>query len=337
MGASKSRQSRDLRKRRPAVHYRKQKCRMDAELLVAAQDGDIERIDRCMDLGADVNARDPHGQTPLMYASTRRYTRCVERLVHTWAADVNAESVEGADIVSALMYAAEKGHHQCMDILIQAGADVNAGVNCKPLMMATVAFQYESMRKLIHAGADVNTTNNSGMTALLLACKRSLPCCVKLLIQQGANVNIRDKLGTSPLISIVVSRVNYAELLCLDLLLRAGAHVNKTNRSGKNALTLHFTGTEPVNRRAVLLLLVAGERLHTRRKAGFRLTWDENYSHVEIPDHLLYKKNLLDLKHVCRDVIRKHMLKVSSVNLFTRAPGLGLPSVLTSYILYNVS
>ena len=122
------------------MHYRKQKCRKDAELLVAAQDGDIERIDRSMDLGADVNARDSHGQTALMYASTRGYTRCVERLVHTWAADVNAESVEGADIVSALMYAAEKGHHQCMDILIQAGADVNAGVNCKPLMLATVAF-----------------------------------------------------------------------------------------------------------------------------------------------------------------------------------------------------
>ena len=322
------------------MQYGKRKYRVDAELLVAAQEADSKRIDRCMGLGADVNARDPHDQTPLMYAcnaSTRGYTQCVERLVHTWGADVNAESGEGAESVSALMYAAEKGHHRCMDILIQAGADVNAGVNCKPLMMATVAFQCESMRKLIHAGADVNTTNNYGMTALLLACKRGLPYCVELLIQEGANVNIRDRHGTSPLTSIVVSRVNHAELLCLEMLLQAGAHVNKTHRSGKNALTLHFTGTEPVNKRALLLLFAAGERLLTRRKADFPLTWDKNYSHIRNPDQLLCNRNLLGLKCICRDVIRKHMLRVSSVNLFTRAPGLGLPSVLTSYILYDVS
>ena len=138
-------------------------------------------------------------------------------------------------------------------------------------------------------------------------------------------------------LSSVVSRVSLSRLRCLELLLRAGAHVNKTNRSGKNAVTLHFTGTEPVNKQALLLLLAAGERLKTRRLAGYPLTWDKNYSHVVIPDHLMYKRNSLGLKHMCRDVIRKHLVKVSNVNLFTRAPRLGLPSVLTSYILYDVS
>ena len=325
MGPSQSRQS-----RRSDRQWRE-----DGALLAAAREGNIQRIDMWMRQGASVNTRDPNGHTLLMHASFRGHTQTVLRLVRTWGADVNAESREDMDSITALMHAAEKGHHQCMDILIQAGADVNAGVNCKPLIMATVAQQCESMRKLIQAGADVKATNKSGMTALYLACKCGLPKCVELLIQHGANVNIRDRLGTSPLICTVVSRVNLNGLRCLELLLRAGAHVNKTNQSGKNAVTLHYTGTEPVNWWALLLLITAGEKL--RRMAGYPLAWDTNYAHGELPDYILYKRNDLNLKHICRDVIRKHLLKVSNVNLFIRAPRLGLPSALTSYILYDVS
>ena len=44
----------------------------------------------------------------------------------------------------------------------------------------------------------------------------------------------------------------------------------------------------------------------------------------------------LGLKHLCREAIRKHLLQMSNVNLFVRVPLLGLPSLLTEYLLYNV-
>ena len=170
-----------------------------------------------------------------------------------------------------------------------------------------------------------------------MACRRNYAECVELLIQQGADVNISHNYLSSPLIFTVSYWVNHNTLQCLKLLLQAGAHVNRIDYREKNALTVHFTGRKPVNERVVLLLCAAGETLKVRITDGLPLRLDKNYSDVEIPNHILYKTSHLELKHMCREEIRKHLLELSPVNLFTRAPRLGFPSVLTSYILYDVS
>ena len=292
------------------------------------------RIDQLMKLGASVNTWDRLGRTPLILAANQGHVDCVESLIHSWGADVNATTWTDVEVCrTALACAAEKGYHQCTDTLIQAGADVNATVNSKPLMLATVASQCESMRKLIKAGADVNATGEDGVTCLLVACRHGYTECVELLIQQGADVNISDKEQNSPLIFTVAYWVNDNTLPCLKLLFRAGAYVNRIDNCGKNALTVHFTGSKKVNRRAVLLLLAAGETLEVRKTDSLPLSWDWNYSDVEIPDHILYKTTHLELKHMCRETIRDHLLELSPENLFTRVPGLGLPSVLTSCII----
>ena len=46
----------------------------------------------------------------------------------------------------------------------------------------------------------------------------------------------------------------------------------------------------------------------------------------------------LNLKHICRRMIRKHLLKLDRhKNLFVRIPQLGLPSIITEYLLYGMS
>ena len=55
---------------------------------------------------------------------------------------------------------------------------------------------------------------------------------------------------------------------------------------------------------------------------------------------ILFKDNLkpeLTLKHLCREAIRKHLLLMSRVNLFVRAPQLGLSSIITDYLVYDVN
>ena len=44
----------------------------------------------------------------------------------------------------------------------------------------------------------------------------------------------------------------------------------------------------------------------------------------------------MSLKHLCRKAIRKHLLKMSPVNLFVQVPQLGLPTLLQEYLLFNV-
>ena len=90
------------------------------ELLEAIMDGDIERAKSLIDAGADVNARDIDGWTPLMYAALNGHTEIVELLIES-GADVNAEDNNGQTV---LMFATRGGHTEIVEILIKAGADV---------------------------------------------------------------------------------------------------------------------------------------------------------------------------------------------------------------------
>ena len=123
--------------------------------------------------------------------------------------------------MTALIYAAENGHLQCMDNLTQAGADVNA-------------------------------MKESGYTALHWVCRYGFTECLELLIQQGADVNNVFESGFAPLRSIVVGFVDDGKVRCMQLLFQAGTHVN-VSWEGKNVITQYFTRAGRVNRRGVLL------------------------------------------------------------------------------------
>ena len=52
---------------------------------------------------------------------------------------------------------------------------------------------------LVEAGADANIKDKDGSTALLLTCFWGTEEVVRLLIKGGANVNIKDNEGRSPI------------------------------------------------------------------------------------------------------------------------------------------
>jgi ankyrin repeat protein len=76
---------------------------------------------------------------------------------------------------TALHFAALKGANDILQMLIAAGADVNAvgDVHNRPLHLAAAAEQLEAVHLLLVAGADVRVINCYGHTPLALACKGS--------------------------------------------------------------------------------------------------------------------------------------------------------------------
>ena len=69
-----------------------------------------------------------------------------------------------------------------------------------PLMHATEQGSCDVVNILIEAGADVNMCDKVGITALMIAASHGDEDCVRTLIAAGADVNQKDDQGTTALI-----------------------------------------------------------------------------------------------------------------------------------------
>ncbi|KAK4444137.1 ankyrin repeat-containing domain protein [Podospora aff. communis PSN243] len=86
-------------------------------------------------------------------------------------------------------------------------ADINRramGGNA-PIHLAAMRGDYDSIKLLLRYGADINIhSTHTGTTALHQACSQSRPAVARLLISAGADVNGRDYLGQTPLLSTAI-------------------------------------------------------------------------------------------------------------------------------------
>jgi ankyrin repeat protein len=92
------------------------------EWRAAIERADLVSLERMLDAGVDVNARDEHGQTALMNAARAGRTLVVRLLVDR-GAGLNSAAKYG---LTALMLAVVAGHVDVVRILVEAGADLQA-------------------------------------------------------------------------------------------------------------------------------------------------------------------------------------------------------------------
>ena len=95
-----------------------------------------------------------------------------------------------------MIEAGRRGDKEFVELLISAGADVNAKNNDgdTPLHFAA-SRDYKKVQMLLSAGADVNAKDKNGDTPLHRAAKNDHKEIAELLIAKGANVNARNERG----------------------------------------------------------------------------------------------------------------------------------------------
>ncbi len=87
------------------------------------------------------------------------------------------------------------------------------------------------VRFLLQRGADPNIRNKKGMTPLQLATAMGFTEGVEELIKKGASVNVSDQTGETPLIAAVHAR----NVALVRLLLEKGADPDRNDNSGRSA------------------------------------------------------------------------------------------------------
>lgn len=151
-----------------------------------------ESLSTLIKFGADINASDLNGTTPLMHAA-KRSPEAFQILLQAKGIKIDARDYRGD---TALHVAANCGNAVEVKDLIKAGADVNAAnlEGYTPLMAAANSGDVESIDLLIKAGASVNVVSKSGSTALSIAACCGYVDAVRLLIKEGANINEKNLL-----------------------------------------------------------------------------------------------------------------------------------------------
>jgi ankyrin repeat protein len=161
-------------------------------LAVACQNGgtaSAKVVEKLLNAGANPNASLPSGETVLMSASFAGNVDTVKVLLDR-GAGVNAK--EAAKGQTALMWAASQGHREVVRVLLDHGADVNARSmgQFTPLLFAARRGDIELARTLIAAGADIEAKGADGSTPLLIATFRGHVNLAKALLDSGADPNV---------------------------------------------------------------------------------------------------------------------------------------------------
>ena len=159
-------------------------------------------------------------------AAADGHVECLQELLNA-GADVNYTNKENG--YTPLMWAARYGKDGCVELLIKAGIDVNIveSHSANALMLASgYAGNIKCVELLLDAGADVNHGDWQRATALMYAASSGHEDIVTLFIQKGADVNAVTKELHDGITAIHRSATTPDGWKCIDVLAKAGADVN---------------------------------------------------------------------------------------------------------------
>jgi ankyrin repeat protein len=141
-------------------------------LMVAAENGDLNRVRRLLKRRANVNATGPAGHTALILAANEGHVEVVKILLGA-GADPNIRMYTfHAGEFSTLMSAMNRCNTdwtKIMDAMIAAGAEVNpkGAFSRSPLMYAIEKHDLVLIKALLTRGANANLKNWDGFTPLM--------------------------------------------------------------------------------------------------------------------------------------------------------------------------
>jgi ankyrin repeat domain-containing protein 50 len=188
----------------------------------------LQNPDRPWVTRVDLSLDSSHIASPVYYASLLGFDIVLHELISICQEHASEErdliNAQDGTYDNALQAASKKGHDKVVQILIDAGADVNTQTKQYDNALQAASYQgYDKIgQMLINAGANVNQSGKYD-NALLTASEKGYDKIVQMLIDAGADVNIRGKLYGNALQA--ASYRGYDKVV--QMLMDAGADVNQ--------------------------------------------------------------------------------------------------------------
>lgn len=158
-------------------------------LFSAIESGDLKTLAQILAAGANPNARNAGGESPLGFAAEKGRAAAAHLLV-AHGADVQAAD-GGLFAFTPLISAAREGHVELVDWLLGKGADAaqtDRVFGYTALLWAVKAGRPEAVRRLIANGGDANEGSH-GETPVWLAAREGRTAMLALLIELGAGID----------------------------------------------------------------------------------------------------------------------------------------------------
>ena len=214
-----------------------------------------------------------------------------------------------------LTLAIKNNQSKCVELLLEAGAASSDADTITPLMLAIKSNQPKYVDLLLEAGAASSDSEN----CLLMWCaSNGYDSFLEYLVKSGADVN-RPLKHRIPLAEAAFEN----NVSCAKLPLKAGADVKVQWK--------YYAKCRKLPSREMTLLLYAAGILF-----DIIVCVKPNIPHSQ--DILQEIRNETDLMSLCRETIRRQIVcKNEGSNLFIKVPRLGLPPLLSSYLLFGLT
>ncbi|MGL4367532.1 MAG: ankyrin repeat domain-containing protein [Brevinemataceae bacterium] len=201
--------------------------------LMCTTDKSLESAKFLLTHGAYLNTRDNQGNTFLMIASESGYIKLVEFILSQKTQNIIIDTVN-RDNYSALDLAVKNGHTEIVKLLVNHDKTLSNNARNSKLLIESVKNNYLTLTDyLLSLKADPNTQIPSNKTSVLgLASALGYLEIAELLIQNNADVNKTNIYGVSPLFLAIAGKKHDI----IKLLLQNGASVDLTTT---NNLTIN--------------------------------------------------------------------------------------------------
>lgn len=186
-------------------------------LFKAAFEGSLSDLTRFLEVGADTEARDANGRTPMHVAAYASHEKVMKNLVDA-GADANALDNQAYDIVTIAAVANDLDVLKAALDLGASPGNITSPYDGTALIAAAHLGHHEVVKILIDAGAPLDHINNLHWTALMesVVLGDGGPDHIRTarhLLEAGADKDIADRNGVTPY-EHAVSR-GYAEMMGL--------------------------------------------------------------------------------------------------------------------------